>query len=181
LIIERPKKNKEGKSITKEVEEKVEKDLVAFLADVPEYIEYTQADFAGGSPFFSIPDKDSIKYQASLMVTDFTFLICVAMIIISIAEDTKLATDPNFPAFNIIFEVISGFGNVGLSMSYPGSFKCFSSFWTPFSKYVLIAVMLLGRLRNVPIKIDPTVWTRQDRIQAEREMNKNQIPMEEVW
>lgn len=162
------------------IKKRAEKDLVVFLADVPEYIEYTQADFAGGSPFYTALNKDSLKYQANLMLTDFTFLICVAMIIISIVEAEQLATNPNFPAFNIIFEVISGFGNVGLTMGYPGSFLCFSSYWQPISKYILIAVMLLGRLRDLPERIDPTVWTREDRIQAEREMHKNTIRMLET-
>lgn len=51
----------------------------------------------------------------------------------------------------MIFEVISAFGTVGLSMGFPGGVTSFSGILTPLSKTIIIAVMLFGRLGPLTI------------------------------
>ena len=55
-------------------------------------------------------------------------------------------------SFNTIFEIISGYGTVGLSVSYSNA--SFSGQWSVLSKLVIIFVMLMGRHREMPDTID---------------------------
>ncbi|XP_062232685.1 cation transporter HKT2;4-like [Phragmites australis] len=85
-----------------------------------------------------------------------TMLVCVT-------ERRSLSSDPlNFSTFNMIFEVISAYGNVGLSTGYSCSrllrpeeaSVChdqpysFSGWWSDQGKLVLVLVMLCGRLKG---------------------------------
>lgn len=55
-------------------------------------------------------------------------------------------------SFNVLFEIISGYGTVGLSVSYSNA--SFSAQWSVPSKLVVIFVMLMGRHREMPDTID---------------------------
>ncbi|XP_062229736.1 cation transporter HKT2;4-like [Phragmites australis] len=85
-----------------------------------------------------------------------TMLVCVT-------ERRSLTSDPlNFSTFNMIFEAISAYGNVGLSTGYSCSrllrpeemSVChdrpysFSGWWSDQGKLVLVLVMLYGRLKG---------------------------------
>ncbi|KAI5058151.1 hypothetical protein GOP47_0026321 [Adiantum capillus-veneris] len=91
-----------------------------------------------------------------------TFLICFF-------ERDSLRRDPlNFTFLNIIYEVISAYGNVGLTIGYSCSLKtimthttecldtpcAFSAKWSFGGQGVLILVMLFGRHRNLLEDID---------------------------
>ncbi|CAF5229000.1 unnamed protein product, partial [Rotaria magnacalcarata] len=53
--------------------------------------------------------------------------------------------DPNITLLKIIFETISAFGTVGLSLGYPNIVSSFATVLSPASKVILIATMLMGR------------------------------------
>ncbi|KAJ5654417.1 hypothetical protein N7490_001420 [Penicillium lividum] len=75
-----------------------------------------------------------------------------AIILITIAESDHYKSHPvEFSTFNVIFEVISAYSSVGASIGYPGSNFAFCGQWTTFSKLLLVAVSLKGRLRGVSI------------------------------
>jgi Trk-type K+ transport system membrane component len=59
--------------------------------------------------------------------------------------------------FAIIFEVVSAFGNVGLSLGHPNSAVSFALVLSPVSKVILVLVMFVGRHRGLPSKIDKSV------------------------
>lgn len=88
-----------------------------------------------------------------LLLQDFT-LIFVGMVIIMIIESKQISTDCSFSQFSIIFEVISAYGTVGLSLGYPRVPYSFSGKWRAGSKLVLIGIMLLGRHRGLPNSVD---------------------------
>ena len=73
------------------------------------------------------------------------------------STDAKITAARNFSLFGILFEVISAYGTVGLSLGYPGSYLSLCSQFTVFSKLVIIAVMIAGRHRGLPFSIDPAV------------------------
>lgn len=78
--------------------------------------------------------------------------ISFAILLITIAESNHYKTHPvDFSTFNVIFEVISAYSSVGASIGYPGSNYAFCGQWTTFSKLLLVAVSLKGRLRGVSI------------------------------
>eukprot|EP01027_Heterolobosea_sp_BB2_P006259 GEZU01009487.1.p2 GENE.GEZU01009487.1~~GEZU01009487.1.p2 ORF type:complete len:107 (+),score=42.66 GEZU01009487.1:574-894(+) len=51
--------------------------------------------------------------------------------------------------FRITFEVVSAFGNVGLTMGYPGLAVSYCGIFRNFSKILLIVVMIMGRHRGL--------------------------------
>jgi Trk-type K+ transport system membrane component len=59
--------------------------------------------------------------------------------------------------FNIIFEVISAYGCVGISVGIPWNNYSFCGTWHLASKLVLCAVMLRGRHRGLPVSIDRAI------------------------
>jgi Trk-type K+ transport system membrane component len=59
--------------------------------------------------------------------------------------------------FNIIFEVVSGYGCVGISTGLPNEAYSFSGGWHKASKLILCAVMLRGRHRGLPVALDRAV------------------------
>ncbi|XP_044959185.1 cation transporter HKT2-like [Hordeum vulgare subsp. vulgare] len=86
----------------------------------------------------------------------------IFVIVACITERRRLRNDPlNFSTLNMIFEVISAYGNVGLSTGYGCSrlhqlhpeIICqdkpysFSGWWSDGGKFVLILAMLYGRLK----------------------------------
>ncbi|XP_073006560.1 cation transporter HKT2;1-like [Typha latifolia] len=91
------------------------------------------------------------------------FVICIC-----ISERRRLSRDPlNFSTLNMIFEVISAYGNVGLSTGYscsrllklhPESIcvdktYSFSGWWSDEGKLILVLVMLYGRLKKFSMGI----------------------------
>nr|AER42622.1 high-affinity potassium uptake transporter [Hordeum brevisubulatum] len=86
----------------------------------------------------------------------------IFVIVACITERRRLRNDPlNFSTLNMIFEVISAYGNAGLSTGYSCSrlhqlhpeIICqdkpysFSGWWSDGGKFLLILVMLYGRLK----------------------------------
>ena len=51
--------------------------------------------------------------------------------------------------YKIIYEIISAFGTVGLSLGYPNVSSSFSSVLSPASKVIVILTMFMGRHRGL--------------------------------
>lgn len=88
---------------------------------------------------------------------DLSWLV-VAIFIISCVEVSNFERDPvSYSVFNIAFEVVSGYGCVGISVGLPDQAYSFSGGWHTASKLVLCAVMLRGRHRGLPVALDHAV------------------------
>lgn len=89
--------------------------------------------------------------------------VAAAVMLVCVTERRSLSGDPlNFSTFNVIFEVISAYGNVGLSTGYScsrllrteASSAChdrpysFSGWWSDQGKLLLVFLMLYGRLKG---------------------------------
>lgn len=81
-----------------------------------------------------------------------TFCICIS-------ESTRIADDsqPEFSVFSALFEVVSAYGNVGLSLGHPSVNTSLSGQFTTFSKLVICAMMIRGRHRGLPYALDRAV------------------------
>ncbi|PWA92928.1 sodium transporter HKT1 [Artemisia annua] len=103
------------------------------------------------------PKTSSIGF---LLLTPLPFWVLVIMLI-CITENENMQKDPlNFSVLNIIFEVISAYGNVGFSLGYSckrqlqpnencrDAWYGFVGRWNNISKLVLILVMIFGRLKK---------------------------------
>jgi len=73
-------------------------------------------------------------------------------------EASQFESNPaEFSGFNVIFEVVSGYGCVGISIGVPWSKYSFCGSWHMLSKLVLCWIMLVGRHRGLPVVIDMAV------------------------
>ncbi|KAK1569915.1 cation transport protein-domain-containing protein [Colletotrichum navitas] len=84
--------------------------------------------------------------------------LVLAVLIITIIETSKFNQDPvTFSVFNIIFEVVSAYGTVGISVGIPTDAYSFCGAWHTGSKLILCLVMLRGRHRGLPVALDHAV------------------------
>ena len=80
--------------------------------------------------------------------------LVLIIILICLTEQKKLASDPNFTFFKIVFEVISAFGNVGVSLGHPSVIVSFSGVLSPFSQFLIIWTVIMGRHRGLSGSMD---------------------------
>lgn len=86
------------------------------------------------------------------------WFIFLGLFIICIAEGGKIESgDLRFTVFTILFEIISAYGTVGLSLGYPDVDQSFSYRFTTLSKLVIIAMMIRGRHRGLPYALDRAI------------------------
>lgn len=84
--------------------------------------------------------------------------IVLAVLFINMIETGSFERDPiNFSVFNYIFEIISAYGTVGISVGLPDQAYSFCGAWHTASKLILCAVMIRGRHRGLPVAIDRAI------------------------
>ncbi|KAI3496319.1 hypothetical protein L1887_38676 [Cichorium endivia] len=95
-----------------------------------------------------------------LLLSPLPILVIIIMLICIIESDNMQKDPLNFSVLNIIFEVISAYGNVGFSLGYSckrrlethgeckDSWYGFAGRWSNISKLVLVLAMIFGRLRK---------------------------------
>lgn len=96
--------------------------------------------------------------------------VVVAVLLITIIETSQFERDPvSYSVFNIMFEVISGYGCVGLSVGLPDQAYSFAGGWHKLSKLLLCAVMIRGRHRGLPVAIDRAILLPGDHLRSMEE------------
>lgn len=96
--------------------------------------------------------------------------IVLAILFITITETSQFERDPvNYSVFNVIFEVVSAYGCVGISVGLPNLAYSFCGGWHTLSKLILCAVMLRGRHRGLPVAIDRAVLLPGEHLAAAEE------------
>ncbi|KAK6354710.1 low affinity potassium transporter [Orbilia brochopaga] len=97
--------------------------------------------------------------------------VFLGLFAICIAEGTRIAnrTDYAFTQFSVLFEVVSAYGTVGLSLGYPNVNTSFSSQLTTFSKIVIMAMMIRGRHRGLPYELDRAILLPSESLQQKEE------------
>ncbi|KAI5303163.1 hypothetical protein KEM56_007847 [Ascosphaera pollenicola] len=84
--------------------------------------------------------------------------IFLGLFIIAIVESGRIRTpDINFNLFTILFEIVSSYGTVGLSLGYPNTNPSFSAQFRTLSKLVIIAMEIRGRHRGLPYDLDRAI------------------------
>ncbi|XP_044952453.1 probable cation transporter HKT6 [Hordeum vulgare subsp. vulgare] len=113
--------------------------------------------------------KDEKRYNRKGLLEDWILsqlsYLAIFVMLICITEREALTTDPlNFNVLSILFEVVSAYGNVGLSMGYSckrllkQDLRCkdasygFAGRWSNEGKMILIIVMVFGRLKASNLK-----------------------------
>lgn len=145
-----------------------------------------EAPFGGLKRTFTIaaqaPRRENhstfIRQQVRAQLSHDAWWICLAVFLITIIEGARFESNPTvFSAFNIMFEVVSGYACVGMSIGVPWDAYSFSGAWHGLSKLVMIAVMIRGRHRGLPVAIDHALQL-PGRKQWEAEEEDGRVRME---
>jgi hypothetical protein len=85
--------------------------------------------------------------------------VFLGLFLICIVEGDKLSNTDEyaFTIFSVLFEVVSAYGTVGLSLGYPGTNTSLSTQFKVTSKLIIIAMMLRGRHRGLPYALDRAI------------------------
>ena len=115
------------------------------------------------------------------------WFIFLGLFIITIAEGNRLGPgDEDFNTFAVLFEIVSAYGTVGMSLGYPGTNTSFSAQFTKLSKLVIIALLYRGRHRGLPYSLDRAIILPSDRLdrsdsaQEHRIRRATEVPPEPV-
>jgi Trk-type K+ transport system membrane component len=108
--------------------------------------------------------KQFVRQQFRGQLAHDLWWLVLAILFISLIEVVNFERDPvTYSVFNIVFEVVSGYGCVGISTGLPNQAYSFSGGWHKSSKLILIAVMLRGRHRGLLVALDRAVRLPGDR------------------
>lgn len=136
--------------------------------------EHTEADL----------EKTPKSYIGSHLRNQLSFdlwYIFLGLFIICIAENGQLSKEnPNFNVFSCLFEVVSAYGTVGLSLGFPGVNTSLTGEFSTISKLVIIAMMIRGRHRGLPYALDRAIMLpnetmkRRDKLQETHAIKRHQ-------
>ncbi|KAI0178498.1 TrkH-domain-containing protein [Hypoxylon sp. FL1284] len=111
-----------------------------------------------------------ISHQIRGQLSHDLWWLVLATLLIVIIETKHFIDDPvNYSVFVIVFEVVSAYGCVGISVGLPNVNYSFSGGLYPGSKLVLCAVMIRGRHRGLPVALDRAVRLPSDDLHVEEE------------
>jgi hypothetical protein len=95
--------------------------------------------------------------------------IFLGFFIIAISEGHRLQSgDPGFTMFSVLFEIVSAYGTVGLSLGYTNINASFSAEFGVIAKLVIIAMQIRGRHRGLPYELDRAILLPSEQL-AKRE------------
>ncbi|PWW71838.1 hypothetical protein C7212DRAFT_231019 [Tuber magnatum] len=102
--------------------------------------------------------------------------IFLGLFIITISEGSRIqdTKDYAFTTFAILFEVVSAYGTVGLSLGYPNTNTSFSAQFGVIGKLVIIAMQIRGRHRGLPYELDRAILLPSESLQ-EKEARDAQL------
>ncbi|PKX98761.1 potassium transporter [Aspergillus novofumigatus IBT 16806] len=86
--------------------------------------------------------------------------VMLGLFLVAIAEGGRLqkaADDPAFSLFSVLFEIVSAYGTVGLSLGYPETETSLCAQFNWVSKLVIVAMQLRGRHRGLPHALDHAI------------------------
>ncbi|KAF8622670.1 hypothetical protein AX15_006779 [Amanita polypyramis BW_CC] len=131
-----------------------ERSLGIFHDDDPD-----EGGFKSSNPRVTIWSK-YLAVHAYRQLTFDIWWISLALFLICIIERGNITNPDNiawFNIFNILFEVVSAYGTVGLTVGIPYANYSFSGAFHPLSKLIICLTMLRGRHRGLPVAIDRAV------------------------
>ncbi|GAA5980852.1 hypothetical protein JCM10908_003891 [Rhodotorula pacifica] len=105
-----------------------------------------------------------IGYHARKQLAFDLWWLALAVWLICIVERYRIGSPewPEVTIFSLLFEVVSAYGTVGLSLGNNRNNTSLSGVLSTLSKLIICAVMLRGRHRGLPIAIDRAVLLPSD-------------------
>ena len=116
------------------------------------YEEKSLGIYAGSEDEGNDQDPSYVGAHLRKQLSFDMWYVFLGLFIISIAEGGRLenTNDYAFTIFSVLFEIISAYGTVGLSLGYPNTNASFSAQFNVVSKLVIIAMQIRGRHRGLP-------------------------------
>ncbi|KAK3942432.1 Low-affinity potassium transport protein [Diplogelasinospora grovesii] len=91
--------------------------------------------------------------------------IFVGFFILAITEGPRLMTN-DFSMFAVLFEIVSAYGTVGMSLGYSAVNASLSSQFTVVGKLVIVGMMIRGRHRGLPYGLDRAILLPRESLSA---------------
>lgn len=108
---------------------------------------------------------DLVSQQVRSQLSHDIWWMALALFTITLIETKHTIMDPStFSAFSILFEVVSAYTNIGLSIGLPNATYSLSGGFYTGSKMVLVLVMLRGRHRGLPVALDRAVRLPKEKL-----------------
>jgi Trk-type K+ transport system membrane component len=87
------------------------------------------------------------------------WFVFLGFFLIAIIEGSRLenTNEYAFSLFSVLFEIVSAYGTVGLSLGFPGVNTSFSGQFRTLSKLIIIAMQIRGRHRGLPYALDRAI------------------------
>lgn len=106
--------------------------------------------------------------------------VFLGLFIIAIVEGPRLMdkSEYAFQLFDVLFEIVSAYGTVGLSMGFPGTNTSFCAQFHVISKLVILAMQIRGRHRGLPYSLDRAILLpseslhQKEMLDAEKRMRR---------
>ena len=97
--------------------------------------------------------------------------VFLGFFLIAIIEGGRLenTNDYAFTLFSVLFEIVSAYGTVGLSLGYPGVNTSFSGQLRTLSKLIIIAMQIRGRHRGLPYALDRAILLPSESLHKKEE------------
>ena len=120
-----------------------------------------------GSAVEASEDEKEPSYVSAHLRRQLSFdlwYIFLGLFIIAIAEGERLSNTNEyaFTLFSVLFEIVSAYGTVGLSLGFPNIDASFSAEFKVISKLVIIAMQIRGRHRGLPYELDRAILLPSD-------------------
>ncbi len=103
--------------------------------------------------------------------------VFLGLFLIAIIEGDRIenTNDYAFTMFSVLFEIISAYGTVGLSLGYPTANTSFSGQFRTLSKLVIIAMQIRGRHRGLPYELDRAVLLPSESLQEKEAVEASRM------
>lgn len=104
-------------------------------------------------------EKSAFSYVGTHLRRQLSFdlwYVFVGLFILSISEGGRIQAG-DFDLFAVLFEIVSAYGTVGLSLGYPNINASLSSQFSVVGKLVIIAMQIRGRHRGLPYGLDRAI------------------------
>lgn len=114
------------------------------------------------------PGQSDLSYVGSHLRRQLSFdlwYIVIGFFIITISEGEKLMAN-NFSVFAVLFEVVSAYGTVGMSLGHPSVNASLCSQFSVVGKLVIIAMVIRGRHRGLPYGLDRAILLPSESLNA---------------
>ncbi|GAP93344.2 putative low-affinity potassium transport protein [Rosellinia necatrix] len=133
------------------------------------YESESELDETDGKSYFISHVRNQLSFDLWYIFLG-TFIICIA-------ESVRIVdnNEPAFAVFTVFFEVVSAYGNVGLSLGHPSVNTSLSGQFKVISKLVICAMMIRGRHRGLPYSLDKAIMLPGEG--DEDQEDHNEMPM----